>query len=399
MILMSIKIIKKSLLCDSWLNRFKVFGPLNNKYKFCDKYQPDRIINASKFARLSKKELQIAFFQYGFLRSTITTIGQFIKQSPCSNALFWQFPCKTEESAYNRHINKKYPLLQNDELHIYLGLPWATLIDHMNVEYKPNYDKSIIKKQIQILKNYISGFCIVLKSLGIKLRIHTVCQHIYWKMMIPIWKELNVTDIWISHCQNLIEPNFTIHPWALYAVNVQDKQRRIGIQEGKDPTIKTILASFIGANTNDIRSQLLALNSEPGFIIKITDKWHFENVVRQQIEKSILTYNIDNTVEDYNKLLSDSVFSLCPVGTGSNTLRLWESLAVGSIPVLFSQAALMPCGGNLPIIDWDKIVIRISDDQIKELPQLLRSISMDEIRIRQNLAMEAYKLVCDQCCF
>jgi hypothetical protein len=217
--------------------------------------------------------------------------------------------------------------------------------------------------------------------------------------MIPIWKELNVTDIWISHCQNLIEPNFTIHPWALYAVNVQDKQRRIGIQEGKDPTIKTILASFIGANTNDIRSQLLALNSEPGFIIKITDKWHFENVVRQQIEKSILTYNIDNTVEDYNKLLSDSVFSLCPVGTGSNTLRLWESLAVGSIPVLFSQAALMPCGGNLPIIDWDKIVIRISDDQIKELPQLLRSISMDEIRIRQNLAMEAYKLVCDQCCF
>lgn len=384
------KIIKK-LSYYSWLNRFKVFGPYNNKYKFCDElYKFNKIVDVSKFAGLSKKELQIAFFQYGFLKSTVS-----ITKLSCDD-IFWQFPCKTEESAYNRHVSKKYPLLQDNKLHIYLGLPWATWIDYMNLEYKSNYDKSIIKKQIQILKVYLSGFHITLKSLGIKLRIHTVCQHIYWKKMIPIWKELNVTDIWISHYQNLIKSDFIIHPWALYAVNIQDLQRRIGIQEGKDPTAKTILASFIGANTNDIRSQLLALNSEPGFIIKITDKWHFENIVRQQIEKSVLTYNIDDTVENYNKLLSDSVFSLCPAGTGSNTLRLWESLAVGSIPVLFSQAAIMPCE---EIINWDKIVIRITDDQIKELPQLLRSISIDEIRIRQNLAMEAYKLVSNQCCF
>jgi len=53
----------------------------------------------------------------------------------------------------------------------------------------------------------------------------------------------------------------------------------------------------------------------------------------------------------------------------------------------------------LPEIDWDSIVLKIADDQLPQLPQILRSMPMDEIRARQKRGMDAYALVREQRCF
>jgi len=107
-------------------------------------------------------------------------------------------------------------------------------------------------------------------------------------------------------------------------------------------------------------------------------------------------------VAEYNRVLSDSMFSLCPAGAGANTLRLWESLAVGAVPVLLGPASSqpeLPRGGTLTEVDWDAIVLRVSEEQLENLPQILRQLPMDEVRRRQRLGMKAFASVCEQRCF
>jgi hypothetical protein len=80
-------------------------------------------------------------------------------------------------------------------------------------------------------------------------------------------------------------------------------------------------------------------------------------------------------------------------------LRFWEALAVGAIPVLLGEMPLLPAGGSLPEIEWDSIVLKIFDDQLLDLPRLLRQIPLEEIRTRQQRALSAYALIRNQKCF
>ena len=140
-----------------------------------------------------------------------------------------------------------------------------------------------------------------------------------------------------------------------------------------------------------------------GFEVQVRqDKWHFEDVVyRHQVQHELPESSIgtDETVASYNHLLSESVFSLCPAGAGPNTLRLWESLAVGSVPVLLGPQPRLPEGGTLPPIDWDRIVLRVPDEELSELPTLLRNIPMADVRRRQQLGLAAFAMVQAQRCF
>ena len=44
----------------------------------------------------------------------------------------------------------------------------------------------------------------------------------------------------------------------------------------------------------------------------------------------------------YNDYLLKSVFSLCPSGSGPNSIRLWESLGIGTIPVVLADTLDLP---------------------------------------------------------
>jgi hypothetical protein len=319
--------------------------------------------------------------------------------------MFWQFPCRTEGAAWELHAPLIEPSFDGDSMHVYLGLPWATWIDRRRAD--PHQED--VHREIAIQRVRISGFRHALRSFAIALRVHTVCQHIYWRDLLDVWRGLGVTDVWLSHAPEdgaKIESGITIHPWRLFAVNVEDQNRCVGLQPGADPARKPLLASFVGAHADhylsDVRLRLRSLADKPRFFIQVTRKWHFEDIVyRHQAFHEPLdkTYRIDESVREYNRVLSDSVFSLCPTGAGPNTLRLWESLAAGSVPVLLGPAPKLPAGGTLPRIDWDEIVLRVREDQIGNLPVILRRIPLEEVRKRQRLGMNAFSLVQTQRCF
>jgi len=350
------------------------------------------LTSRDSFGALKYNSLEeIAYFQNHFIKLSSLNNSHEISGMPD-----WQLPCFTEKMAHFFHRLNDF-VLYTKTAHLYLGVPWASWIDKINSSLP-----------LHILRVRLSGLVNVLREFGLDIRVHTVCQHIFWDRCIPIWKEIGITDVWLSHMPSYVDPDlpFKIHPWALYAVNVEDPDRKEGIEIGKDPASKTLLASFIGAHSegyiSDVRLELRQFSEEPDFLIRVTDKWHFEDVVyKHQVQGLPLeeNYVIDDSVREYNAVLSDSIFALCPSGAGPNSIRLWESLAVGSIPVLLGKFPVLPRGGSLPEIDWDSIVLKISDDQLSQLPQILRSMPMAEIRARQKRGIDAYALVREQRCF
>jgi hypothetical protein len=365
------------------------------------------------FDGLEGLALEQAWFEHGFARpaySAAAAGGVADAPRQRSDALFWQFPCRTEAAAWDNHASMEQAMRVANNLHVYLGLPWATWIDLARKQAQTPEQAEQMTQQQQLVGTRLAGLRGALLEVGLALRVHTVCQHVYWQDMVPVWQRLGVTDVWLSHCPPDAPPAgvdaLVLHPWALYAVNVEDPQRRAGLLLGKDPAQKTVLASFAGAYLphylSDVRLRLRALADEPGFVVRVTDEWHFEKVVYQhQIAGQALLQDemLDESVASYNALLSESVFALCPAGAGPNSLRLWEALAVGAVPVLLGVQPMLPKGGSLPAIDWERIVLRVPDEEISSLPQRLRAMPLPERRERQQLGLQAYAAVKAQRCF
>ena len=92
--------------------------------------------------------------------------------------------------------------------------------------------------------------------------------------------------------------------------------------------------SFMGSfATHPVRRKLAQeLSAREDCLIIDTGKWHFEGNAEKQKENS----------KKYSEILGDTKYSLCPRGTGPSTIRLWESLAMGSVPVILSDFLKMP---------------------------------------------------------
>lgn len=319
---------------------------------------------------------------------------------------FWQYPCITEGDAFALHQSLVGPQLKDGELQVYLGLPWATWIDH-NV-----WPTSTLKAMADRLRK----LRLELERHGIGLKVHSVCQQILWREFLHLIKAAGVDCLWLSHKtvgEDQLE-GVDLKPWHLYAVNARQPDRRAGLSI-KAPRSKRYLASFKGAHMDhyitDVRPKLLQFKHLDGFLISLNNEWHFNTIVYgQQVGKNFVleskdvnSYSIDETVSGYNQVLSDSIFSLCPAGAGPNSLRLWESLATGSIPVILSDFLILP---EIPPewIDeefktWQDIVIFHPEKDIDVLEGRLRAISFEEIERRSKACIKISSIIAKITCF
>jgi hypothetical protein len=138
--------------------------------------------------------------------------------------------------------------------------------------------------------------------------------------------------------------------------------------------------------------------------VTIKDKWHFNDIVYefQVYNNEDKEVTDQDAVISYNKLLSNTRFSLCPVGAGPNSLRLWESLAVGSIPVLLSDTHELPAierfapGSNWR---WEDAIVFHPENELNRLDSRLANIDVGEQRKRQQLCRSLYKASRSITCF
>jgi hypothetical protein len=294
---------------------------------------------------------------------------------------------------------------------IYVGMPWATWIDKLQKLQWSERGQVTMQQQLRLLAVRLSGYRHALAALGLRLRVHTVCQHIGWRRLLDAWRLIGVTDLWISHCEPSVpkdgDDGPCLHPWRLFAVNVEDPTRRAGLEIGRDPATKPLLASFVGSDAphylTDVRRRLVELEHEPDIVVRMRREWHFERIVYgAQLTGSAGTQFVKQEsaeVYEYNRLISESRYVLCPAGAGPNTLRLWEALAVGSVPVVLGKWPAMPSGGGLAPINWQDIVLCDVGEDLQGLVARLRSIPLRVLKCRSAKAMDAFAAVRLQTCF
>ena len=92
-----------------------------------------------------------------------------------------------------------------------------------------------------------------------------------------------------------------------------------------------------------------------------------------------------NSVDEYNKILLRSRYSLCPSGSGPNSIRFWESLAVGSIPILLSDTLELPRHEL-----WDKSIVRLPENELHTLEEVLKNITEEEEKTRRENCLKIY---------
>ena len=280
----------------------------------------------------------------------------------------WQYPAITEEHAF-RQLAAAGAVPEGV---IYAAFPWATLIDKLHRK-SGGHDT--------LLAQY-REFCTQLPPDSLKV---TVCQHIRMKDMLWLFREAGITEIFWPHTTRAdldagYQDGIRLHPFPLYPV----QQVPDTACNGPRPH----LFSFIGARANqhyltESRNWILDLLAEhPRGQITGRDSWHYNKVVYSHqvsdaaARKADAQTHIDETAsQHFRDSLITSVFSLCPSGSGPNSIRLWESLGAGSIPVILADTWAPPGHPDL----WQAAAVFCPETPaaIAALPAQLDAIAAD----------------------
>ncbi|MEY8802414.1 exostosin family protein [Leisingera sp. XS_AS12] len=277
----------------------------------------------------------------------------------------WQFPAITEQHAFHQ-LRDLGAVPQGVT---YIAYPWATLIDKLQTK-APDAPA------------YLQKFHDFIKRIPADTIKITVCQHIKMKEYMDLFEESGISRIFWSHCthedlKSAGGPD--VCPFPLYPVQVTKMTEEYTQSE------RPFLFSFIGAKSNkyyltEARAWILELLSDcPEGLIIGRDSWHYNKVVydHQVFRKSKKSDELINqsASEQFKASLAQSVFSLCPSGSGPNSIRLWESLGAGAIPVILADTYAPP--GNPELWEQAAVFCRETPEDIRNLPARLQEIASD----------------------
>jgi hypothetical protein len=244
----------------------------------------------------------------------------------------WQRPAKTEEWAYERCLAG----LPDSRYAQMLCFPWATLID---LQRKGEAARAAFF--IDALRRCPPRASLIRA---------TVMQHIYAKDMLPLLRRLGVTDVFWAHAVKgeAVLDGIRVHPFPLYPVCCAGRPGG----PWRPPGERRYLYSFVGAYQpglylSEARRFIFELPPRPDALVERRGAWHFEAAVYGEqiggVPRSAAELGAERErAREYAEVLGQSVFSLCPSGSGPNTIRLWESVGLGAIPVVLSDTHRLP---------------------------------------------------------
>jgi hypothetical protein len=287
----------------------------------------------------------------------------------------WQFPAITEKHAF-ACIRAQGGAPSGV---VYVAFPWATLIDKLQTRAAD-------------AAQFLALFRAFIRFLPPEGRRVTVCQHVLMRRFMVLFEDAGIHHIFWSHAtvadRTPTEGDPEIHPFPLYPVQLPAED---GEHVGSDDA-RPYLFSFIGARPDrfyltQVRAWILDdLKGEPDGLIVGRDGWHYQKVVYDH--QVLRTGNAsagaaplvdDKTSVEFQKSLRSSTFSLCPSGSGPNSIRLWESIGAGSVPVIMADTYQPPGPRAL----WEQAAVFCDEtpEAVRALPARLRALAAEPGRL------------------
>jgi glycosyltransferase involved in cell wall biosynthesis len=225
-------------------------------------------------------------------------------------------PVKTEEEIFNQI--KDRTILTD---YVYVVFPIAFLLNKYGVPFA----QQVIDKACSELGNNKAFF---------------VCQHIKVSEL-----DFHGHLVFTPHATEMNGYEAIPH----YSANVIDK-----------PSVKSFFErdyemSFLGSFlTHWTRKELAKFSKNEKCFVQNSGLWNFQKGEKER--KRFETY--------YVNLLNDTKIALCPRGTGPSTIRLWEAMGSGCVPLVISDYLKMPMEKT---IDWDDLIINVPENDVENL--------------------------------
>jgi hypothetical protein len=140
--------------------------------------------------------------------------------------------------------------------------------------------------------------------------------------------------------------------------------------------------SFQGCHTHEIRikiQNLIPLYNHKG----LKCKYQQFNKIRPMERPP---YEIEaKTIE----IMNNSKFILCPRGAGLNSIRFFETLSYGRIPILIADHTSLPLEN---IIDYKKLIVKVPEGEIAELPNYVKHwLKNNDLVIASDMAKNIWE--------
>lgn len=289
-----------------------------------------------------------------------------VKDGYVAYPYFWQVPAATEKAAFDSLRLDKTP--RDFE---YIAFPWATLFDCLVAMNERCFNLLAELGKINAHEKKI------------KRRV-TVAQHIHAINYVDIFKKSGITDIFWSHATtDLTEiDGIRLHPFPLYPA-----QTPVVLKPEDVVHDRRFLANFIGAYNpklyiSNVREVIFNdPNTHKDLNIIKREAWHFDRAVYHEQVKGLAASQSDLNHEEMNKIeyldaIKNSWFTLCPTGAGPNSIRIFESLSLGSIPIILTKKLRLSNNA----VNWlDAAIIEedSSDGYLKAI-KIARSMSIED---------------------
>lgn len=142
---------------------------------------------------------------------------------------------------------------------------------------------------------------------------------------------------------------------------------------------RDILFSFIGSSaTHPVRKHLLALHHQDAVIQDSWAKgelpwWGRGDKIQQDYK------------QNYREVVMRTRFALCPRGVSAASIRLFEVMEAGCVPVIISDALILPRGPR-----WEDFILRVPEADIERIPEIIGSCS-EEFVVRSQAARQCWE--------
>lgn len=249
---------------------------------------------------------------------------------------------------------ESYKQLKNLKNINYIALPWTQMLNSIWLDF-PNkkdtsyYFQEVFKTNIEQTNNF------------------TICQHDDYHRLTDVFRHLKINKVFTPlHDITFKTQDIDYIPIAFTnSFNFVKKE-------------KDILFSFVGApTTHYIRESMRNRVFGPNIIYR--EGYHVES-------RSFQDPNFRKKEEnEYQDILERSRFSLCPRGSSPSSVRFWESLAAGAIPILISD------NWALPEWDWKHTIIKIPEHNFE-------NVNYESIKkYLENISKEKEELMRENC--
>ena len=297
--------------------------------------------------------------------------------------LDWENEVLTEFKTYQHILNNDVSLPLD-----YIAYPWAFLIDLYQNKFR----------------NIFSSFYYFLKEIDLidqlpKKRFITTVQSYHFNKFMDVFKKIGIKYIFSPHINKkdflkiFYKYDIIVYPYIIYPSIQLDNNN-------KNPLGKHILYNFIG-NTKynsdkvtQVRTNIVEMKHLPNTIIKGINQWHFNQVIYgKQLKLIKYDQSIDIFKEKldrekiYKKTMETSLFCICPLGIGPNSIRLWESFTYNTIPISISDDLWLPFYLD---VNWDNLMINIKESNYQDIVKV-KDINSDKINLYQNQGLIFYQ--------